>query len=432
MSAAAAPAQHDADGGVAHKVAVVWLPFALAYFFSSALRNINAVLVPDLTAEFALSASQLGLLTSVFFAAFSMVQLPAGILLDRYGSRRVNASLLLVAAAGCALHTMGSNFQTIALGRVLIGLGMAMGLMSSAKVFAQWFELPRVPLALNLLMAFGGVGTIVAAGPVGWSLNYVPWRMVFSVAAGLLIACAGILYFVVPEKKDSNSPQSLAALAAGFRIIFSDGTFWRMGLMLAMISGTHTAVQSLWIGPWLRDVGGFDRPHALALMTGFSIAAVLGFIGIGALCDRLIGRGIRVLTLYKIHSGLTMLFFALVPLLGEHAAPAWLGYFAMASGGPLVLTLLARHFSPQLAGRASTASNVLIFSLAFVFQWGMGAVLDRWPVIAGHYAEEGYQAAFTVLLMLQLATFLLLALGEKPRTAIGARQDATPAAITQP
>ena len=122
MNAEALPQETDA-GGAARRVAVVWLPFALAYFCSSALRNVNAVLVPELTAEFTLSAADLGLLTSVFFAAFSLIQLPGGMLLDRYGSRRVHAALLWVAAAGCALHALGESFAVIACGRTLIGLG---------------------------------------------------------------------------------------------------------------------------------------------------------------------------------------------------------------------------------------------------------------------------------------------------------------------
>ena len=132
-------------------------------------------------------------------------------------------------------------------------------------------------------------------------------------------------------------------------------------------------------------------------MTALSAIAVIGFVGVGALCDRLIGRGIRVLSIYKMHSGIMMTLFTLIPLAGRDAVPVWMAYFAMGSGGPLVLTLLARHFSRDLAGRASTASNVLIFSLAFLFQWAIGAMLDLWPAASGHYAEEAYQAGFCVL-----------------------------------
>jgi len=405
--------------GATRPVATIWLPFSIAYFLCNALRNINAVLVPELTAEFALTASQLGLLTSVFYIGFSIMQLPAGILLDRYGSRRVHATLMIVAAAGCALHAMGGSFLAIALGRALIGLGLAVGLMSAAKSIAQWFALPRVPLALNMLMAVGGLGAIVAAGPVGWSLDYVSWRMVFSAAAGLLLLASALLYFVVPDRHEAGSRQSLSTLAAGFGVVFANGTFWRLGLMMAVMSGTNTAMQSLWIGPWLRDVGGFDRPQSLALMTWLALAAVAGYIAVGTACDWLIRRGARALTLYKIQCCIVIVLFALIALAGREAMPLWFAYFAMGSGGPLVLAMLARRFTPEFTGRVNTASNVLLFSLAFLFQWGVGVALDFWPVIDGRYAAEGYRAAFMVLTALQFAMFVVLVVGEKPQTAIG-------------
>src|SRR3989338_7388586 len=118
-------------------MATVWLPFSCSYFLSYGLRNVNGVLAPDLTRELALSAADLGLLTSAYFFTFALAQLPAGVLLDRYGSRRVNAALLLVAAAGCALHLVGRNFVELSIGRALVGLGVSVCLMSAVKAFAQ-------------------------------------------------------------------------------------------------------------------------------------------------------------------------------------------------------------------------------------------------------------------------------------------------------
>ena len=102
-------------------VSTVWLPFAFAYFLAYGLRNVNAVLAPELTRELSLSAAQLGFLTSVFFVTFAAVQLPAGMLLDRFGSRRVHGVLLLVAAVGCALHALGTGFLELVIGRALMG-----------------------------------------------------------------------------------------------------------------------------------------------------------------------------------------------------------------------------------------------------------------------------------------------------------------------
>ena len=394
-------------------VATVWLPFAAAYFMSYALRNVNAVLAPELTREFALSAAELGLLTSVYYISFSLVQLPFGILLDRYGSRRVHATLLLVAAAGSVLHATGNSFVLVATGRALIGIGVALGLMSAVKAFAQWFPLSRVPLAINMMMAFGNLGAMVAAGPVGWSLAYISWRTVFWISAALFVLASILLFVVMPEKRQAQ--ESWSQLAGGFGTIFRSASFWRLSLMMSVISGTYTAIQSLWIGPWLRDAAGLDRAQVLVVITWLAVASIIGYAVVGAGCDWLIRRGARALTLYKIQAGSAMVVLSIIVFFGGSTALVlWLVYFAVGSGGPLVLAILARRFPAGIAGRVNTATNVLIFSIAFGFQWGVGAVLDRWPVTDGRYAVEGYQAAFIGLILVQLAFYVLLLWKEHP------------------
>lgn len=104
--------------------ATLFLPFALGYYLSYLLRTVNAVISPDLTAELALSASDLGLLTSAYFITFGLAQIPLGIALDRFGPRRINAALLLVAAFGAVVFALGESMLELSLGRGLIGLGV--------------------------------------------------------------------------------------------------------------------------------------------------------------------------------------------------------------------------------------------------------------------------------------------------------------------
>ena len=87
----------------------VFLPFAAGYYLSYLLRTVNAVIAPELTRELALSAADLGLLTSAYLLAFAAFQIPLGLLLDRHGPRRVEAGLLLVAAAGTLLFAFGRS-----------------------------------------------------------------------------------------------------------------------------------------------------------------------------------------------------------------------------------------------------------------------------------------------------------------------------------
>jgi hypothetical protein len=177
-------------------------------------------------------------------------------------------------------------------------------------------------------------------------------------------------------------------------------------------------VQSLWIGPWLRDVGGFDRGDVIALMTWFAAMSVLGFAIGGACYDRLIRRGASPVTLYKVQTAIGIVLFTLAVFGGRSlAVPMWIVYFLVGSGGTLVLAALAREFPAHFSGRVNTANNTLMFTIAFGFQWGIGAVLDQWPVIDGRYSAAGYQVAFAVLLALQLAAYALLAFGGRGKRA---------------
>ncbi len=400
----------------------VWAPFSFGYFLSYGLRNVNAVLAPELTGEFGLTPGELGFLTSLYYVAFAVIQLPAGMLLDRFGPRRVHAFLMLVAASGCALHAFGASFTQVAFGRTLIGLGLSVGLMSAVKAFSQWFPSTRVPFALNLLLACGGIGALAASGPVGWALYHVSWRVIFGICAALLVAGSLFLYFVSPDRREAGAQESWKELAAGFSTVFASATFWRLSLAMAVVSGTYSAVQSLWIGPWLRDAGGLERHSAIIMMTWFALGTIFGFGVIGSACDRLVRRGVIPLTLYKFQSGTGILFFGLLAVSGNaFALPLWMAYFAVGSGGALVLATLTRRFPAELAGRVNTANNVLMFTFSFAFQWGIGAVLDQWPIVDGRYSPAGYQVAFLTLFAIQIVAWTILAIGEKSAPAAAAK-----------
>ena len=119
---------------------LVFLPFALGHYLSSLIRTVNATLAPQLMAALALSPAQLGLLTSAFFLAFALVQLPVGVALDRWGPARVQPPMLLLAA------------------RALIGLGLGGCFMSAVKAVSTWVAPARLPSVQGYLIAAGGVG----------------------------------------------------------------------------------------------------------------------------------------------------------------------------------------------------------------------------------------------------------------------------------
>lgn len=393
--------------GMARLIAVVFMPFAGGYFLSYLFRSINAVIAPQLTSGLGLTAADLGLLTSCYFLAFAGFQLPLGLLLDRYGPRRVQSLLLLSAALGSLLFAFGDSLGELATARALIGLGVAGGLMSSFKAITLWFPKERWPLINGCFLAMGGLGAIAATAPLEEALEVMDWRTVFLVLSGITVAVALAIRLVVPEREAHGVDRGrLREQIAGFRVVFADRLFWRVAPLTVTTMAANLAIQGLWAGPWLRDVAGLDRHGVAGHLFAIAAAMTAGFVATGALADLCGRRGIGLL---KVIGASSVLFLLAQAAITFELAPAsllpWLGFGLLANGGALVYPLLNRHFPIALAGRASTALNMLAFFGAFAGQYLLGAAIDLWPPgEGGGYRPEAYRWAFGAFLALQAAS----------------------------
>jgi predicted MFS family arabinose efflux permease len=387
---------------------LVFAPFAAGYFLSYFFRYVNAVISRELAAEFALSPADLGFLTSTYLLAFAAFQLPLGVLLDRYGPRRVVAALLCVAAAGALLFAVASGFAALALGRALIGLGVSAGLMGAIKAFTLWFPLSRLATLNGLYLAVGGLGGIAATAPAEALLGSLGWRTLFVVVCAMSAAAALLVFWVVPEKALPGEGQTLRRQVAGFGAIFASRSFWRMALPLVVCQAAYMTLQGLWLGPWLYDIAGQTRDGVARYLFATALAFMAGSIFFGVGADRLASR-ISHLTLYKAGLSVSVAMFVLLAA----GVQTGLGVILVVYGFTaisvlLVYAVLTPLFAPELTGRLSTASNMMMFGVSFVFQWGFGAILRLYPVVEGRYSPEGYSAALAVLAALQLATLAWL------------------------
>jgi predicted MFS family arabinose efflux permease len=383
---------------------VVFAPFAAGYFLSFFYRNVNAVISRDLAQEFDLAPSDLGFLTSMYLLAFAAFQLPLGVLLDRYGPRRVVAALFCVAAAGAAIFAIAQDFMWLSVGRALIGLGVSGGLMGAIKAFTLWFPLGRLATLNGLYLAAGGIGGLAATAPAEALLGPLGWRGLFMTLCVLSFTAALLIFFVVPEKPLPGKGETLRAQVAQFRTIFSRLMFWRIVAPFVVCHAGYLTLQGLWLGPWLYDVAGQARPDVGRYLFITAAAYTIGSVFFGLSSDRLAAAGISRLTVFKLGMGISVAaFWALA--LGVTEGLGWLlfvyGFTTISAA--LAYALLPPAFPLEMTGRVATASNVLMFSVSFAFQWGVGAVLRFYPVADGQYAPQGYSTALVILGVLQLA-----------------------------
>jgi len=397
----------------------VFLPFVFGYYIAYLFRTINAVMAAPLATELGLGADDLGLLTSVYFLTFAAAQIPIGILLDRYGPRRVQSVLLVIAAVGSTLFAVSDHFWMLLVGRALIGLGVASAMTAGLKALVLWFPGDRVPLLNGWMVMLGALGAVTATLPADLLLDWIGWRELFCLFAGLTAASAVIIYLIVPDA----IPVPSGAVSAGLRKVYADPGFWRVAPLSASCIGTAWALQGLWAAQWLKDVDGLDRTGVVFHLFTMAVALSLGAILLGVAADRLRRRGVGPAVLLGFVAALFIATqFALILRWPLPSYLQWAVVAAVGAATVLSFAILAEYFPKQLAGRANGALNLFHIAAAFVVQYATGVVLQQWTPQAGHYPEIAYQTAFALNLAFQVVAWIWFMF---PRVRIDSRQKLT-------
>lgn len=385
----------------------VLLPFAAGYFLSFLFRTVNAVLAPHISRAVHLDAGDLGLMTAMYFLTFAAFQLPLGLLLDRFGPRRVEAAMLLFAAAGAATFAVAETAATLILGRALVGLGVSACLMAALKANVQWYPAARLPLMNGIIMSAGGLGAVGATAPVQAALALTDWRGIYMVLGVVTVAVAALLFAVVPDRGGAGLGEPLRDQLREVRGIFRDRRFLRVMPVGAVAMGVFLAIQGLWAGPWLRDVAGLPPDGVAAGLTVMAAGMAVGFLLMGMIAERLARRHVPV----AVVGGAGMVVF-----LATLAAMAWgwagaplllcgaFGFFGASSS--LMYAVTAQLYPPHLAGRATTSINLTMFFSAFALQWGLGAVIGLWPKGETGWPPEAFTVAFAIPAVLLAAALL--------------------------
>lgn len=374
---------------------------AAGYFMSYGLRSVNAVLAPELSADLGLTHSQLGSLSSAYFLAFALMQLPLGVWLDRFGPRRVNAVLMSLAGVGCAAFALSQSVSQLWMARALIGLGVSAGLMASLTAFRQWFAPAlQTRLAAWMLMA-GTAGVLTATVPVHQALPVLGWRGVFWVCAALLAGIGLLMWTVMPRGREPQAvqatqplgnassaasaapasaapaPMSFLASMAGYGAVFRNGYFWRMSMTAGIVQGGFVAMQSLWVGPWLDRVLGYSGAAGAERLFLFNLGLLLAFLALGVIAPRVPSDRAA---LARVVAWGTAAVVALEVVIALNTVPdrwwLWIAFATAATVYTLVQPRVGLAFPPELAGRALTGFNLIIFSWMFLSQWGFGVAID--------------------------------------------------------
>jgi predicted MFS family arabinose efflux permease len=379
--------------------------FGAAYFLSFFFRSTNAIIADDLARDVGLGASALGLMTSVFFLAFAAVQLPLGSALDRFGPRFVTSSLLLAGVVGSLVFAASESVTGLAVGRALIGIGMAGVLMGAMKAFASWFEPKSFATVSGLFVGVGSLGALTAATPLALLTNAFGWRIVFVGAAAVTLATALLLALVVREPRGGGYAVAAGGDGGGFATVFRSPSFWSLSALAFATAGILFAFQGLWAGPYLMQRLGFEQVAAGNVLLVMGLAMAAGFLTAGPVAARL---GLA----QACAAGCALLAASLLLLLAAQPSwPVWaiaLAFAGLGAGGSInvLCYALARSLFPTMPGRAVTAVNVFAIGGGAALQWGLGLVIGAFEAVDGRPPDAAFTAAVGTAAVIAVAALV--------------------------
>ncbi len=407
------------EGPAATRVVLV---FAAAYFLSYALRAINAVIAPALSADLQLTNADLGLLSSAYFVGFGSMQLPIGVWLDRFGSRRTESALLLFGAVGAAVFASSSSMSGLWIGRALIGVGVSSCLMAALKAYRVWYAPERQSQLGSWMLVFGTLGALASTVPVAMLLPVIGWRGVFWGMSVALLLSAVLVHLRLRAVEQSMAPHAPppAGTETGYLQIFRDPYFRRMALLGAVHQGGFMAMQSLWAGPWMVTVLGMTIGQASQVLFVFNFCLMLSYLGLSWWAPRHVSygqrRGLPVLRVVAVGLGLSIgIQLMMVVLPYAWSWVLWIAFGVVITVTTLAQTHVSLAFPPALAGRANSAFNLTLFIGAFSVQWGIGLLVDLFAA-KGWSPADAMRMALVCYLLLQVFA-LVMFISKRSRNA---------------
>lgn len=401
---------------------IVWFPLALAFMTAYFHRTATGVMADSLMRDFSITtASELGILSSIYFYVYAAMQMPAGILADQFGPRKTVSIAMLVAAAGAIVFGAADTMSGIYLGRVLVTLGISVIYVSIVKIYVGWFRLREFGTMSGVIVIVANAGSLLSATPLAFAVELLGWRSSYFIIAAYSLAMAGVCWLVVrdrpadvglPSMDEVESFEGSRALPApssetGLSIRSSVGqvmknmdTWWPF-FAASAVYGVYMSFMGIWGVPYFMQIHGLNRVEASGYVMAMAVGNMIGGQLIGFASDRV---GLRR-TPYTLITIFFLSMWLLLTCWGGAKPPLWalypisLGIGIGTSGITLGVACCKEVNSPQAAGVAAGVANSGPFVGAALMQPAFGWVLDHyWQGVAENgvriYPLEAFQSAF--------------------------------------
>lgn len=392
---------------------LVWGLGAAFFFFEYIARVSPGVMVKDLMRDFNVGAYALGGLSVYFYYAYLGLQMPVGILVDRFGVHRLLTAMALLTGFGCILFGSATTVPVATAARFLMGFGAAFAFVSTLKLVSIWFPASRVGLLSGLTQAIGMLGAAVGEAPTSLLVGALGWRYSMGVMAIVFVVLALLIGLIVRDKKQSthyaahhietpHDPHQAFNSLKRLIFVLSNKQTWFNALYAGLLFAPTAAFAELW------GVAFFERTYNFSTHIAASAVGLI-FIGwgiggpmIGWLSDW-IGRRKPVLIGSAVTGCLLMGAVLYIPNIPTPLLFLLLFLYGVSNTGVAIAYALAAELNPRsMAGTSLGFTNMASVIVGAMFQPLIGKFLDLQTdtrIVDGipFYTEHSFRLAMTVL-----------------------------------
>jgi predicted MFS family arabinose efflux permease len=389
-----------------------WFVAALFYAYEMLHRVAPSVLTTALRQDLQINSHQLGMVAAMYFYAYAAFQLPAGLLIDKYGPKRILSLASLSVAIGSLIFTLSYELNMIYLSRFIIGGGSAFAFVSCLRIGGQWLTMSSFPLVVGLTNLFGTIGALSGGQPLSYIALSIGWRETFMWVTAFGAILTMLILFMIPTK---HSHQKHVAnqhnFWDGLILIMKTPKAWVIALFGALVVAPIAAIPELWGVEFLKTAYSIDETRASSMTHTIFMGTAVGGPLIGWFSTNrnslLIMRLATMLALillsgfiYWQPNNFLFLYFILF-------------FFGIFSANMLLCFSMMTKLAPNWAqGAAIGFTNMIIMIIAGIVQHSVGLVLDKLVAQGdGIYHLNDYHIAFAILpISLSLAVVLTLTL----------------------
>jgi predicted MFS family arabinose efflux permease len=379
-------------------------------------RISGGVIAPELMRDLELTPGALGTANGAFFMALAVLQLPCGMLFDRFGPRRTIAFLTVVAVVGALAHAAATSALSLIVARALLGVGCAGSFMGAVVLTSRWYPGEHMTTVMSWVFALSNVGTLIGATPLAWASDTVGWRMAFVFMAAATAIVGVVFFFVVRDRPDGRpfegNGESLGEIVRGIVEVMRTKGLPRILAIHTFAYASMLTVLGLWASPYLHDVYGMGTVGRGNVLLAMGIGQVLGILCYGPL-DRLFNSRKTVIIGGALLTLAVLAGLAIPTALPLELAVGLLVALCFVTSYGIVIVAHGRSLYPDhLAGRGVTVVNLAQVTGCTVLPVVTGFLIDQFPLQAGKVSVVAYRAVFGVI-GLALATGLLAYAGVK-------------------